>query len=67
LRQLSRCPEINLLISAHYHAPQPLTSRHLLQRADQLLEAPWAPSEASWHTLATIDQTLLDLKAVPPR
>lgn len=67
LRQLSTLTEVKLMISAHYHAPQSLTSAQLLHLAHHLQEAAWAPSEESWTTLAAIDQTLLDWKVIPPR
>ncbi len=67
LRQLARRSELQLLISAHYHAPQPCDAQHLMQLADRVEHTAWAPSLDSWATLAAIDQTLLDWKLIPPR
>jgi hypothetical protein len=67
LERLSTLPDIKLMISAHYQAPQPLESSQLLQLAKRIRSEAWAPSEESWQTLATLDQTLLALKVIPPR
>jgi hypothetical protein len=64
LDQLARRGEIRHLISAHYDAPQPLTCQDLQAYAEELRQRDWAPSEGSWHTLASIDQTLLRLGVV---
>ena len=67
LQQLSTLTDIKLMMSAHYHSPQPLGPDQLLNLAQRIQETAWAPSEESWITLAAIDQTLLDWKVVPPR
>ncbi|MBM5817264.1 MAG: DUF4336 domain-containing protein [Cyanobacteria bacterium K_Offshore_surface_m2_239] len=67
LRQLARRTEIKLLIPAHYQAPQPCDARLLLELAERVQAADWAPSDASWATLAAIDQTLLNWRLIPPR
>lgn len=67
LQRLARLDGIKLMISAHYHAPQPLQADQLLALAHRIEARPWAPSEESWRTLAAIDQTLLTLKVIPPR
>lgn len=64
LEQLSRQEAIRQLISAHYHAPQPLTTADLARYAELLRQRDWAPSAGSWQTLASIDQTLLRLGVV---
>ncbi|MFN9660728.1 MAG: DUF4336 domain-containing protein [Cyanobacteriota bacterium] len=64
LDDLSRQQPISQLISAHYHAPQPLKREDLAHYGEVLRQRDWAPSEGSWQTLAAIDQTLLRLGVV---
>ncbi|MFN6357094.1 MAG: DUF4336 domain-containing protein [Cyanobacteriota bacterium] len=59
LKRLGEHPEIKLLVSAHYHAPQPLSAEELVTFAHQLQQQEWAPSAGPWQTLASIDSTLM--------
>lgn len=64
LEELSQIKGIRQLVSAHYHAPQPLRNTDLEHYAQVLRQRDWAPSEGSWQTLASIDQTLVRLGVV---
>jgi hypothetical protein len=65
LRTLAEQKTIKNLISAHYSAPQLLTSVEIETYADSLEATDWARSDGSWQLLAAIDRALLRLKIVP--
>ena len=65
IRELAELPDVRWLIPAHYEAPVPCDRRRLAGLADALLSRPWAPGQASWTTLARLDETLLRLGLVP--
>ena len=67
LRTLAKQMTIKSLISAHYSAPQLLTSVDIETYADSLEATDWAPSDGSWQLLAAIDRALLRLKIVPSK
>jgi len=56
---------VRQLIGAHYDAPFTLEPHSLKIYAAWLEEQNWAPSEGSWHTLASIDKALVKWKLVP--
>jgi hypothetical protein len=64
LQALSGHPEVNQLIGSHYQAPQELKPADLLEYSRTVQERDWAPSQGSWQTLASIDQTLIRLGVV---
>jgi hypothetical protein len=64
LYELARQDAIRQLIACHYHAPLPLTADRLQACGEGLLRGVWAPSDASWTTLARIDDLLLELGVV---
>ena len=65
LRALAKQTTINSLISAHYSAPQKISSNNLACYADHINATDWAPSEGSWQLLADIDKLLIRLHVVP--
>ncbi len=64
LRKLGQYNEITSLVSAHYDAPKQLKATQLIAIADRFEQRSWAPSQGSWQTLASIDQTLIRLGLV---
>jgi len=67
LQELSSFDDINWMVGAHYHAPQELKNQQLRDLANRLKVDPWARSDGSWTTLASIDRKLLDLNIIPSR
>ncbi len=65
LRALAKQTTIKNLISAHYSAPQSISSNNLDGYADHIDANDWAPSQGSWQLLAEIDQALIRLHVVP--
>jgi hypothetical protein len=65
LRTLAKQTTIKSLISAHYSAPQPMSSDSLDGYADHIEATDWAPSHGSWQLLAAIDRALIRLHIVP--
>lgn len=65
LQALAALKGVTQLISAHYDAPIPVHPDQFAAYAAAVQREEWAPSEGSWHTLASIDQTLLKWNLVP--
>jgi hypothetical protein len=65
IRELAQLPDLRWVIPAHYEAPVACDGQRLLDLAEALTARPWAPDQASWSTLAAIDNTLLRLGLVP--
>lgn len=65
LRALAALEGVTQLISAHYNAPVSVRPELFAAYATAVESQEWAPSEGSWRTLASIDQTLLNWKLVP--
>lgn len=56
--------EISQLIGSHYQAPQPINAENVLEFKESLSAREWAPSQGTWSTLASIDQTLISYGVV---
>ena len=65
LRELSDLNGMRWLVPAHYSAPLAFSPERVMTLCDELNARPWAPSEANWEFLGSIDQRLLDLGVVP--
>ena len=65
LQELNGQAELRWLVPAHYSAPLAFSLERVMSLCDELDARPWAPSEANWEFLGSIDQRLLDLGVVP--
>jgi hypothetical protein len=65
LRSLSKQTTIKNLVSAHYSAPQSISSISLDRYSDHIEATEWASSHGSWQLLAAIDRALIRFKLVP--
>ena len=65
IHSLAALDGVKQWIGAHYDGPLPLQPENLATYAAEVEQQVWAPSEGSWHTLASIDRTLLRWNLVP--
>lgn len=65
LHSLAALDGVMQMFGAHYEAPRPLPPESFASYAERIQKQEWAPSGGSWHTLASIDQTLLKWELVP--
>jgi hypothetical protein len=65
LHTLAALEGVKQLIGAHYDGPLAVQAEWFAAYAAVVKDQGWAPSEGSWHTLASIDRTLLKWKLVP--
>ena len=65
LQQIGRIDEMRWLVAAHYSAPIAFSPQHSHELCARLNAETWAPNEANWAFLSSIDQRLLDLGVVP--
>jgi hypothetical protein len=65
LQQIGRIDGMQWLVPAHYSAPIVFNPQRCNELCSQLDAETWAPSEANWAFLSSIDQRLLDLGVVP--
>ena len=65
LQQIGRIDGMQWLVPAHYSAPIVFNPQRCDELCSQLDAETWAPSEANWAFLSSIDQRLLDLGVVP--
>ncbi|MEB3258138.1 MAG: DUF4336 domain-containing protein [Cyanobacteriota bacterium] len=65
IQSLAALDGVKQWIGAHYDGLLPLQPESLATYAAAVEQQDWAPSEGSWHTLASIDRTLLRWKLVP--
>ena len=65
LHTIAALEGVKQLIGAHYDGPLAVQAEWFAAYAAVVKDQGWAPSEGSWHTLASIDRTLLKWKLVP--
>ena len=65
LRELAGLDGLQWLVPAHYSAPLAFTPERITRLSEELNARPWAPSDANWEFLGSIDQSLLNLGVVP--
>ena len=65
LQQIGRLDGMRWLVPAHYSAPIAFSPQRSDELCSQLNTDNWAPSDANWAFLSSIDQRLLKLGVVP--
>nr|AUG32656.1 hypothetical protein PLO_679 [Paulinella longichromatophora] len=65
LDQLQKINDLAMLIPAHYNAPIPCCNHEIIELQERITSRIWATDEHSWSFLASLDQNLFKLGALP--